>query len=66
MKGWHFERLSDRHREIIDFLVSMPRAMKQKYAKLYGLNWVNKDKVRVSSNSERLCHLQYGWFEAVD
>jgi glycosyltransferase involved in cell wall biosynthesis len=66
MKNWHFERLSDRHREIIDFLVSMPRAMKQKYANLYGLNWVNKDKVRVLSNSDRLCHLQYQWFEAVD
>ena len=66
MKDWHFERLSGRHRDIIDFLVSMPRPMKQKYAQLYGMNWVNKEKVTVLYDSPRLCQLQYQWFGTVD
>jgi hypothetical protein len=66
MKDWHFERLSGRHREIIDFLVAMPRPLKQKYAQLYGMNWVNKEKVTVLYDSPRLCHLQYQWFSIVD
>jgi hypothetical protein len=66
MKDWHFERLSDRHRQIIDFLVSMPPSLKRQYASLYGLNWVNRDKVTVVTNSERLCHVRYRWFDVVD
>ena len=66
IKDWHFERLSERHREIIDFLVAMPAAQKRRYAQLYGMNWVNKDKVTVLYDSPRLCHLQYQWFGTVD
>jgi hypothetical protein len=66
MKDWHFERLSDRHRRIIDFLVSMPLEMKQKYAHLYGMNWINRAKIEVVANDERLCRLKYRWFDVVD
>jgi hypothetical protein len=66
MKDWHFERLSDRHRRIIDFLVGMPLAVKRQYAELYGMNWVNPSKVTVLSDDRHLCHLRYRWFDVVD
>jgi hypothetical protein len=66
MKDWHFQTLSDRHRQIIDFLVSLPEGQKRKYAGLYGMNWVNKSKVDVVVDNERLCHLRYRWFDVVD
>jgi glycosyltransferase involved in cell wall biosynthesis len=66
IKDWHFNTLTPRHREIIDFLVCMPREMKTQYAALYGMNWVNPRRVRVVEHNPRLCHLQYSWFEVVD
>jgi hypothetical protein len=66
MEGWHFDRLTSRHRDIIDFLVSMPLEMKREYARRYGLNWINRDKVTVLTNTRQLCHLQYRWFDVVD
>jgi hypothetical protein len=66
MEQWHFDRLSTRHREIIEFLVSMPKRTRQQYASLYGLNWVNRDKVTVVTDSKDLCHLRYRWFEVID
>jgi hypothetical protein len=63
---WHFERLSTRHREIIEFLVKMPKRTRKQYASLYGMNWVNRDKVTVVTDSKDLCHLRYRWFEVVD
>ncbi len=66
MKDWHFDRLSDRHRAIIDFIVKMPLAMKRQYADLYGMNWVNRAKVSVLSDSDHLCRLRYRWFDVVD
>lgn len=65
IQGWHFERLSDRHRTIIDFLVKMPLPMKREYAALYGLNWVDKNKVQVFKHEPKLCHLRYRWFDVV-
>lgn len=66
MKNWHFERLSVRHRRIIEFLTRMPLTVKRTYADFYGLNWVNRDRVTVAVNTERLCHLKYSWFDVVD
>jgi hypothetical protein len=63
---WHFDRLSTRHREIIEFLVSMLERTRKWYASLYGLNWVNRDKVNVVTDSTGLCRLPYRWFEVVD
>jgi hypothetical protein len=66
MENWHFERLSTRHREIIDFLMSMPPKIKRTYASLYGMNWVNRDKVTVVTDTRELCHVRYRWFDVVD
>ncbi len=66
MEQWHFERLSTRHREIVHFLVSMPKRTRQQYASLYGMNWVNRDRVTVVTDSKDLCHLRYRWFDVVN
>jgi hypothetical protein len=66
IKGWHYERLGERHRAIIDFLVRMPADMKRQYAALYGLNWINPSKIEVVSDGPRFCHLRFRWFDVVD
>lgn len=66
MSGWHFERLSDRHRKLVDFYVRLPEKLKRDHAALCGLNWVNRDKVEIARNEPRVTHLRYRWFDVVD